>query len=148
MLSKKANYAIHSLIYLAQKKDEGPVLISEIAKETKVPKKFLEAILLELKNAGILQSKKGQGGGYYLLKATKDVTLSQIMRQIDGPLALLPCATFKYYERCEECIDEETCGIRMVMKEVRDATVKILNNTSLEDVLKREERLKKKAGKV
>jgi len=138
MLSKKAKYAINALVNLAKKFDQGPVLISEISEEEKIPKKFLEAILLDLRNAGILNSKKGKGGGYYLIKKPEDVNLATVIRLFDGAIALLPCVSFKYYERCEECKDEKTCGIRFVLKKVRDASVEILKDNSLADIINME----------
>ena len=139
MISKKAKYAIHALVKLAREKDKGPILISEISKEGNIPKKFLEAILLDLKRAGILNSKKGKGGGYYLIKNPEEVNMADILRLFDGALALLPCVTYKYYERCEECTDEVTCGIRKVMQQVRDETVRILKDATLAAVLASED---------
>jgi len=135
MLSKKAKYAINALVNLARKLDQGPILISQISEQENIPKKFLEAILLDLKNAGILNSKKGKGGGYYLIKKPEDVNLATVVRLFDGAIALLPCVSFKYYERCDECKDEETCGIRNVFMEVKDETVNILKRNSLADIL-------------
>ncbi len=135
MISKKAKYAIHALVKLARDRDKGPILISEISKEGNIPKKFLEAILLDLKRAGVLNSKKGKGGGYYLIKNPEDVNMADVLRLFDGALALLPCVTYKYYERCEECTDELTCGIRRVMQQVRDETVRILKDATLATVL-------------
>ncbi|MFN6946389.1 MAG: RrF2 family transcriptional regulator [Cytophagaceae bacterium] len=142
MLSKKTKYAIKALIKLAKEYQNGPILIGDIAETEKIPKKFLEAILLELRNAGILNSKKGKGGGYYLIKNPEDVNLANVIRLFDGPIALLPCVSYKYYERCEECVDEETCGIRNVMSEVREETVRVLKNNSLADIIKREDDLR------
>lgn len=137
MLSKKTQYAFHALIHLAEQADKGPVLISEIAQEKSISIKFLENILLELKNAGILGSKKGKGGGYYLLKPPKDIALAKIIRLLDGPIALLPCVSLNYYERCENCKDEAICGLHEVMSKVRDASLKLLENKSLKDILTR-----------
>jgi len=145
MLSKKTKYALNALVYLARqavKYDKKPVLISEIAREQRIPQKFLELILLELKNAGIISSKKGKGGGYYLLRPAQEVDIADIIRLFEGAIALLPCATHKYYERCEECTDERTCGIRALFKELRDETVKLLKQNTLADLLQREEDLK------
>lgn len=146
MLSKKTKYAINALVYLAKRKDQGPILISEISKSENIPPKFLENILLRLKTAAILSSKKGKGGGYYLLKPAHEVNMAEIMRLFDGPIALLPCVTHTYYEHCAECKDEEVCGIRDVFFEVRKATVNLLKNATLEEILKREQRLKSDAG--
>jgi Rrf2 family protein len=135
MLSKKAKYALKALLVLAEEYGQGPILISDLAQRERIPKKFLEFILLDLKNHGILQSKKGKGGGYFLGKAPEEITLGQVIRILDGPLAPLPCVSQTAYFRCEECLDEATCGIRAVMKQVRDMTAKILDGTSLKDVL-------------
>lgn len=142
MISKKTKYAINALVYLAKKEDKKPIRISDISESQNIPQKFLEAILLDLKKAGILASKKGKGGGYYMLKAPKDVNLAEVMRLFDGAIALLPCVTYNYYERCEECIDEETCGIRDVFYEVRNKTVELLKKADLEQIIKREGNLK------
>lgn len=138
MLSKKTKYAFHALTYLGKQAERTPVLISEVALRTKVPKKFLESILLDLKKAGILNSKMGKGGGYYLLKEPEDVQLAEIIRMFNGPIALLPCVSLNYYEPCDECVDEETCGLHAIMLEVRDETLKIVANKSLKDILKAE----------
>jgi Rrf2 family protein len=142
MLSKKCKYAIHALVYLAQRHDQGPVQIQDISDDQHIPKKFLEAILLELRHAKILESKKGKGGGYYLVKDPAEVNLMQVMRLIDGPIALLPCVSLNYYERCEECRNEKTCGIRDSLIAVRDETLKILGNSTLAKIVKREKSLK------
>lgn len=116
-------------------------MISDISEQENIPQKFLESILLDLKNAGILSSKKGRGGGYYLIKTPEEVNLADVMRLFDGPIAFLPCVTYKYYERCEECIDEATCGIRQVFYEVRNETVEILKRSSLATIIKKEKLL-------
>lgn len=127
---------------LARNKGNSPMLISAIAAKEQLPKKFLEAILLEMKRNGILASKKGAGGGYYLMKKAEEIKLAAIIRIIDGPIALLPCVSLNFYERCEECTSELYCGIRDVMKDVRDATLKILGETSLADMIEREDKMK------
>ena len=136
MLSKKCKYAIHALVYLAERYQQGPVHIQEIAEKQRIPKKFLEAILLELRNAKILHSKKGKGGGYYLYKRPEDVNLIDIIRQIDGAISLLPCVSLNYYEPCEECKDEITCGIRHAFLSVRDESLKVLANSTLDKIVK------------
>jgi Rrf2 family protein len=143
MLSKKTQYAIYALTYLAREYQKGPVLISNISESGAIPRKFLEAILLELKNTGTLGSKKGKGGGYYLLKDPSEVNLADIIRQFEGAIALLPCVTYKYYEPCPHCVDETTCGLRSIIRDLRDEMVKILKMSSLKDILEREEYLKK-----
>lgn len=135
MLSKKTQYAFHALTYLAEKEGNAPVLISEIADTKQISLKFLEIILLELKKAGILGSKKGRGGGYYLIKPAEEVAIAKIIRLLDGPIALLPCVSLNYYEKCENC-DETSCGLHDVMTEVRDETLKVLENKTLADILK------------
>jgi Rrf2 family protein len=133
-LSRKARYALKALYALAAEEAKGPVLIADLAEREKIPRKFLEAILLELKNAGILKSKKGKGGGYALARPADRVMIGEIIRVIDGPLAPIPCASERAYVRCEECVDEATCGTRQVMKKVRDAIAAILDTTTLADV--------------
>jgi Rrf2 family protein len=140
MLSKKAKYGLQALLLLAKEYGHGPLLISEMAERERIPKKFLELILLELKNKGVLQSKKGRGGGYLLGKSPEAITMGHIIRALDGPLAPIPCVSQTAYVKCEECKDETTCGIRIVMKEVRDATAKILDGTTLAEILERVER--------
>lgn len=133
MLSKKTQYAFQALMYLAQQEPNEPVLIAEIAKKKKIPLKFLENILLELKNAGILESKKGKGGGYYFKEPPKKVKLSAVMRLLDGPIALLPCVSLNFYERCKNC-DEKACGLNEVMSSVRDSALKILEKKTVADI--------------
>ena len=135
MLSKKTKYAFHALSFLGKLEDKNPVLISDVAKKTGVPQKFLESILLDLRKAGILNSKMGKGGGYYLLKDAHDVLLSDVIRMFNGPIALLPCASINYYEPCPECSNEVACGLNRMMIEVRDETLKILENKSLQDMI-------------
>ena len=138
MISKKTKYALKALVQLAEEyQTQQPVLISQLAKRDKIPKKFLEVILLDLKNKGILASKKGKGGGYFLSKAPEKITLGSVMRLFEGPIALLPCVSQTAYQKCEECVDEYSCGIRKVMKEVRDAMSDILDTTTLKEVLDR-----------
>ena len=134
MLSKKTQYGLKALGYLAANFGEGPVLISEIAKKKKIPIKFLENILLQLKTNGILQSKKGKGGGYFLADNPKKTTLAAAMRIIEGPIALLPCVSLNFYEKCKDC-DEKTCGLKKVMISTRDATLKILEKKTISDLI-------------
>ncbi len=144
MLSKKCKYAIHALVYLAERYQQGPVHIQDIAESQHIPKKFLEAILLELKNSKILHSKKGKGGGYYLYKSPEDVSLVEIIRLMEGAISLLPCVSINYYEPCEECRDEKTCGIRDAFSIVRDETLRVLSGSTLAQIVKRERELGKK----
>ncbi|HZL17153.1 MAG TPA: Rrf2 family transcriptional regulator [Polyangia bacterium] len=133
-MSRKARYALRALYALAADEARGPVLIAELAEREKIPRKFLEAILLELKNAGVLRSKKGKGGGYALARPAERITIGEVVRVIDGPLAPIPCASERNFVRCEDCTDETTCGTRQVMKKVRDAIAAILDTTTLADV--------------
>ena len=137
MLSKKAKYALQACLALATEPTSRPVLIADIAEKDGIPKKFLEIILLDLRNAGMLASRKGKGGGYFLARTPQAITIGQIVRLMDGPLAPVPCVSQTAYQPCAECHSERTCGIRMVMKEVRDAIAGILDQTSLQDVLDR-----------
>lgn len=148
MLSKKTKYALQALIYLAKEEGHGPVLISQIARKERVPQKFLESILLELKNHGVLQSKKGKGGGYFLAKRPEQVSLGNIIRMLDGPLAPLPCLSKTAYRKCDECRDEKTCGIRLVMQEAYQATAGILDGTTLADVLERMDQAVQKERRI
>jgi len=134
MLSKKSQYAFKALAYLTEKFNQGPVLISEISVKKKVPLKFLENILLELKRAGILESKKGKGGGYYLQKDPAQIKVATVVRIVNGPIAMLPCVSLYFYKRCDNC-DEKACGLHDMMIQVRDATLNILETRTLKDLL-------------
>jgi Rrf2 family protein len=137
MLNKKTQYAFKALEYLAEHRDKGPVLISEIAAQKHIPLKFLENILLELKKDGVLDSKKGKGGGYFLKLPPSKIPLARIIRKIDGPIAMLPCVSLYFYERCKDC-DEQNCGLHDVMILVRDANLKILEKKTVADLTKKE----------
>jgi Rrf2 family protein len=140
MLSKKSKYAIKALLALAEDTSDEPVRISDLAKQEQIPAKFLEAILLSLRNAGLLQSRKGKGGGYRLARDARQITVGQVVRLFDGPLAPVPCASQTAYVACDDCEDEATCGVRLAMKEVRDATAKILDHTSIASLVRRRQR--------
>lgn len=149
MLSRKAKYALIACQHLAEYYQRGPRLIMDIAKAEELPKKFLELILLDLKNAGHLESKKGKGGGYMLARAPSEITVGAIVRTIDGPLAPFRCASATAPLPCEECTDPETCGIRSVMRDARDALSDVLDRLTLADVLKRRDQLRQdKQGDV
>jgi len=143
MLSKKTKYAINALVFIAKHKNEQPISVSRISEEQNIPLKFLESILNELKNARILKSTRGKFGGYSLNGTPEDIHLAKITRLFDGAIALLPCVTYDYYERCEECVDEVTYGIRQVAMEIRNETVKRLKAATLADIIKREKKLSK-----
>jgi Rrf2 family protein len=130
-LSKKTRYAIVALTRLAREYGNGPIQIRDIAEGEKIPQRFLESILLELRKLGILGSKLGKEGGYYLLRKPEDVTLSEVVRHFEGTIALMYCVSEKAYRPCEFCKDEATCQIRRVFKEVRDTTFDILSKTTL-----------------
>lgn len=133
MLSKKSQYAFKALSYLVEKRNEGPILISEISEHKKIPLKFLENILLQLKKADVLDSKKGKGGGYYLRNNPDQVSLAKIIRLVNGPIAMLPCVSLNFYEKCENC-NEEHCSLHDVLIEVRDASLNILETKTLLDL--------------
>ncbi len=138
MLTKRGKYAIRAVLYLARHRDQCPILIQEVAEKESIPKKFLEAILLELKNNGVLTSRKGKGGGYSLEQAPDTLTVGRIVRIIDGPLAPVRCVSQTAYAACDDCPDERTCMIRYVMKEVRNNIASVMDNTSIEMLLKQE----------
>lgn len=131
MLSQKGRYALRALIVLAEHTRERPMMISEIAEQAKVPRKFLEQILLDLKRRGIVRSLRGRQGGYLLGREPKDITFADVIRQTDGPLALSPCVSATAYHRCADCVDEATCAIRRVLLAARDATAAVLESSTL-----------------
>lgn len=143
MLSKKAKYAINALVYIAKNNNGQAISVSKISENQNIPLKFLESILNELKNARILNSKKGKFGGYLLNGSPDEIHMAKVLRLFDGAIALLPCVTYEFYERCEECIDEETCGIRQIAMEIRNDTVKRLKAATLTEIIKREQQLKR-----
>ena len=134
MLSKKTKYGIKALTFLARQQDNTPIQIAEIAKSENISLKFLESILLLLRHSGFLGAKKGKGGGYYLIKEPKDINMAHVYRILEGPIALLPCASHNFYEKCEDCKDEVACAVRKLMIEVRDNTLQILESNTLADI--------------
>jgi Rrf2 family protein len=149
-LSKRGEYGLRAMIMLAEPpapgKDQQLLQIKDISTREHIPAKFLGQILLTLKNAGLVHSKMGIGGGYYLGKPAEDIKLGQIVRALDGPLAPVKCVSHMAYEHCD-CPDEETCGLRAVMGDVRNAIADILDGTSLADVNNRVTALKARTGK-
>ena len=147
--SKRGEYGLRAMIALAEpaEKSDAPQMmqIKEISQREQISTKFLEQILLTLKNAGLLHSKMGVGGGYYLARSAKEITLGQIFRVLEGPVARIKCVSQMAYEPCG-CPDEETCGLRLAMGDVRNAIADILDNTSLSDVTKRQSAVRKKLG--
>jgi Rrf2 family protein len=134
MLSSKAKYGLKAMVHLARREGEGTILIADIAEAERIPRKFLDAILLELKTRGFLVSKKGKGGGYALAQPAKSIAVGDVIRVLDGPLAPVPCVSRVAYRRCDDCADEASCSVRAVMQDVRDALAQILDNTSLQDM--------------
>ncbi len=131
MLSQKCKYALQALLVLARENSDELLLVSDIAERENLPKKFLEAILLELNRNGLVRSRRGRGGGYALAKPADLITFGQVVRIMDGPLAPLSCVSVNYYRRCDDCRDEQACEIRKVMRRVRDAIAMELDGTSL-----------------
>src|SRR5512139_946042 len=148
-LSKRGEYGLRAMITLAEpaKNSSSPVMmqIKDISQREQISPKFLEQILLTLKNAGLLHSKMGVGGGYYLARPASEITLGQIFRVLDGPVAPIKCVSQMAYEPCG-CPDEQTCGLRLAMGDVRNAIAGILDNTSLADITKRQNKLRKQLG--
>ena len=135
MLSQKARYALRALYVLAARPQGTTAMIAEIAAEARAPRKFLEQILLELKKRGIVHSLRGKHGGYRLGRTADKITFAEVIRAIDGPLALSPCVSVTAYRRCDDCVDETVCVTRKVLLAVRDATAEILENRTLADAL-------------
>ena len=135
MLTKKTRYSILALTKLAKEYGKGTLLINEIAESEMIPKRFLESILLELKNNGFLGSKLGKKGGYYLMKKPEEISLLEIIRLFEGAIALLPCISEKFYQSCEHCKDEQTCSIRLTFNDIRDYTLNKLSNTTLASLI-------------
>ena len=142
-LSKRTQYSLRALYALTRKFGEGPVLITSLAEAETIPKKFLEQILVSLKSSGFVSSKKGKGGGYILAQPPEKITIGSVIRAIEGPLAPLPCASETRFRKCDECVDIQTCGTRIVMRQVRDAMAAILDETTLAMVCKKVEEARK-----
>lgn len=146
MLSQKARYALYALIALARHDQAKPMLIADMAVEARVPRKFLELILLDLKKRGIVRSQRGRAGGYFLGRAPEHITFAEIIRVTDGPLALAPCASVTAYHRCADCVDEKTCPIRKVLIAARDATAAVLEARTLADAVAEDRKRRKRAA--
>lgn len=138
MLSKRAKYALKALLALTEHQGDEPVRIADLAARERIPPKFLELILLDLRNQGLVQSRKGKRGGYLLARDPSRIPVGQVVRLFDGPLAPVPCASQTGYVRCDDCADEAACGVRLAMKDVRDATARILDKMSLATLARRE----------
>ncbi|HTP33562.1 MAG TPA: Rrf2 family transcriptional regulator, partial [Candidatus Acidoferrales bacterium] len=135
----KTQYGLKAMLALTRRYRQGPVLIATLSREESIPLKFLEAILLKLKTRGLLESKKGKGGGYHLSRPPSTITLGSVIRMIEGPLAPLPCASETAFKPCDECKDIENCGTRIIMRQVRDAMASVLDSTTLADLARRAE---------
>jgi Rrf2 family protein len=138
-ISKRTQYGLRAVLALAQHYGEGPILIATLAKEEHIPLKFLEVILLDLKSHGLLESKKGKHGGYSLSNPPSTITVGSLIRMMEGPLAPLPCASETAFRPCEECADIESCGTRIIMRQVRDAMADVLDKTTLAELIRRVE---------
>ncbi|MEM8845680.1 MAG: Rrf2 family transcriptional regulator [Bacteroidota bacterium] len=135
MLSKKTKYGLKALAYLASIDSKSPVQIAEIAKHENISQKFLESILLTLRRNGFLGSKKGKGGGYYLIKDPKDIPMTSVMRVLEGPIAMVPCVSLNFYEKCDDCPDENECSVNKLMLQVRDSALEVYRNNTLADLI-------------
>lgn len=134
MLSKKTKYGLKALTYIARSESETPVRVGEIAQSEQIPQKFLEGILLTLRKSGVLGSKKGKHGGYYLRSEPSEIKMTDVMRVLEGPIAMVPCVSLNYYEKCDDCPDENLCSVHKLMIEVRDSTLKVFRNKTLADL--------------
>jgi len=133
MISKKTKYGLKAMTYIARQ-DNKMVAIAQISESENIPHKFLESILLLLRKSGFLGSKKGKGGGYYLLKEASDIYMTDVMRILEGPIAPIACVSLNYYEKCDDCNDEAACSLNRLMIKVRDANLQVYRNTTLEDL--------------
>lgn len=141
MLSKKTKYALKAVLHLAEEHGKPqPILISGLAQKNRIPKKFLELILLELKNKGLLISKKGKGGGYLLARNPRDITLGEVIPFMEDMVESMPCLHPQKPKRCEECRDLHACSVRLVMKEISDSVSQVLRKTSLADLVEKTRR--------
>lgn len=148
MLNMRTKYGLNALLVLARAQEEGPLSAAVIAERARVPVKFLEAILLDLRKAGLVGSRKGRGGGHWLSQPPERIETAEVVRLFSGAIALVPCVSLNFYGRCDECVDEATCAIRDVFLAIRVATVGMLQAATLADLLQREQRLRKHHGGV
>lgn len=135
MLSKKTKYGLKALTYLAIQKDKEPVQIAEISRHENISQKFLESILLTLRKTGYLGSKKGKGGGYYLIKEPSEIAMTSVIRVLEGPIAMIPCVSLNFYEKCNDCPDENSCAVHKLMLQVRDSALEVYRKTTLADLI-------------
>ena len=144
MISKKTKYGLKALAYLAKQPPNTRVQIGAIAESENISQKFLESIMLTLRKSGFLSSKKGKGGGYYLLKEPSDIRLASVFRILEGPIAMVPCVSLNFYEKCEDCPNEAECDVHRLMIQIRDNTLAILENNTLADFINSQKRKRKK----
>ncbi|WP_035334639.1 Rrf2 family transcriptional regulator [Dokdonia sp. PRO95] len=136
MLSRKTKYGIKALTYIArEQREDAMVQIGTIAESENISQKFLESIMLTLKKAGFVSSRKGKGGGYQLRREPKDIKMVEVMRVLEGPVAMLPCVSLNYYERCADCKDEDACSVHSLMIQIRDNTLLVLEKNTLADLV-------------
>ena len=135
MLSKKTKYGIKALAFLAGQENNKPVQIAEIARCENISQKFLESILLSMRRTGFLSSKKGKGGGYYLIKKPSEIQMTEVIRVLEGPIAMVPCVSLNFYEKCDDCPDEHKCSVHRLMIAVRDSALEVYRSTTLEDLI-------------
>ena len=135
MLSKKTKYGLKALTYVAKHQGEDPVQIGAIAKSENISQKFLESIMLTLRKAGFLGSRKGKGGGYYLRRQPEDIKMVEVMRVLEGPVSMVPCVSLNFYEKCEDCPDETACSVHVLMAQLRDSNLAVLNKNTLADLI-------------
>jgi Rrf2 family protein len=135
MLSRKTKYGLKALTFIARYEGGTPVQISVIAESENISHKYLESILLSLKKMGFVGSKKGKGGGYYMMKSPEEIQMTDVIRKLEGPIAMLPCVSLNYYEKCDDCPDENACSVHLLMIQVRDSTLKVLGNNTLADLI-------------
>lgn len=148
MLTKKGKYGLKAMVHLASAEFGQPVAVLEIAERQQIPKKFLDGILCELRNAGFVHSKMGKGGGYLLARPARDIMIGDIVRTIDGPLAPVQCASKTRYRRCDDCVDENACAVRKVMQNAQRALSEVLDNCSLERMSNSARNIKDATGSV
>ncbi|WP_299107305.1 Rrf2 family transcriptional regulator [uncultured Tenacibaculum sp.] len=135
MLSKKTKYGLKALTFIAKQPKGDKVQIATISESENISHKFLESILLTLRKAGFLGARKGKGGGYYLLKEAADIKMTDVIRTLEGPIAMVPCVSLNFYEKCEDCPDEDACSVHKLMIQVRDNTLQVLRNNTLADLV-------------
>lgn len=136
MISKKTKYGIKALVYVAKHRDEETVQVGSIAESENISPKYLESIMLTLRKAGFLGSRKGKGGGYYLRRPPEDIKMVEVMRILEGPVAMVPCVSLNFYEKCHDCPDEDACSVNSLMIQLRDSSLNVLTRNTLADLIK------------